>query len=75
MGSDLDKWCKYHKVKRHHTYDFHQLKKEIEILIHEVHLRRYSQRTSNKIDKRSVYLKKNRTNKPLRNKKYRPKRC
>lgn len=34
-------WCKFHKVKGHHTEDYYELKKEIEHLIHEGHLKKY----------------------------------
>lgn len=44
------RWCKIHKVKRHHTKDCYHLKKEIEHLIQEGRLEKYvkdepSQRT------------------------------
>lgn len=41
MGSEWGRWCNFHMVKGHHTEDFYQLKKEIETLIHEGHLRKY----------------------------------
>lgn len=42
-GKHTQKYCKYDKVKSHHTNDCHQLKKEIEKLIQEGHMRRYVQ--------------------------------
>lgn len=41
MGSEPRRWCKLHRVKGHHTEDFYQLKKEIEWLIQEGHLKKY----------------------------------
>lgn len=41
MGLELGRWCKFHKVKGYHTKDFYQLKKEIECLIQEGHLKKY----------------------------------
>lgn len=41
MGRDDGPWCAYHRVKGHHTEHFHQLKKEIEILIYKGELLLY----------------------------------
>lgn len=45
-GNKPKKWCKYHKVKGHHSDDCHQFMNEIEHLIQEEDLRRYVQGTS-----------------------------
>lgn len=42
MGRDHRRWCKYHKVKSHHTKDCYQLKKKINRLNQEVHLKKYA---------------------------------
>lgn len=40
-GDEPNKWCKYHKVKGHHTDDYNQVKREIKCLIQEGHLIKY----------------------------------
>lgn len=44
MESELNEWCKYHKIKGH-TEKYHQWKKEIEFITQKVHLRIYVQGT------------------------------
>ena len=39
MGLEPSNWLKFHKVKGHHTKGCYQLKREIEFLIHEGHLK------------------------------------
>lgn len=41
MGPELNSWCKYHKIRVHHTNDFYQLKKQIKWLMEEGHLKNY----------------------------------
>lgn len=41
MGPEPGRWCKFHKIKGHHTEDRYQLKKDIERLIHEERLSKY----------------------------------
>lgn len=37
-GNDPNKWCKFQKVKGHHTNHLNHLKKSIKCLIQEEHL-------------------------------------
>lgn len=37
MGPEPSRWCKYQKVKGHHTNDCYQVKREIVRLIYEDH--------------------------------------
>lgn len=41
MGHEPGRWRMFHKIKWHHTKDYYQLKKEIEMLIQEGHLKNY----------------------------------
>ncbi|XP_050895535.1 uncharacterized protein LOC127102173 [Lathyrus oleraceus] len=41
MGNDESAWCAYHKLHGHHTENFHQLNKEIKILIRRGRLMSY----------------------------------
>lgn len=41
MGHESNRWCKFHKVKVHHTKYCYQLKKEIIHLIQEGHHKKY----------------------------------
>lgn len=41
MGPKLGRWCKFYRVKGHHTEDYYPLKKEIERLIQDEHLNKY----------------------------------
>lgn len=41
LGYELGRWCKFHRVKGHHTEDCYQLKKKIDSLIQEGHLKKY----------------------------------
>lgn len=41
MGYELGRWCKFHRVNGNHIEECYQLKKEIERLIQEGHLKKY----------------------------------
>lgn len=41
IGPKPGRWCKFHKVKGYHNEDFYKLKKEIECIIQEGHLKKY----------------------------------
>lgn len=41
MEPKSSRWCKFYKVKVHHTKDCYQLKKKIERLVQEGHLKKY----------------------------------
>lgn len=56
MGSGPGRWCKFHMVKGHQTEDCHYLKKEIERLIQEGHLKKYVKSASSRsLDKSSSH--------------------
>lgn len=41
MGSKPGRWFKFHRLKGHHIEDYYELKKDIERLIHDEHLKKY----------------------------------
>lgn len=41
IGPEPEKWCKFHKVKGHHTKECYQLMKEIERLIQKGYIKEY----------------------------------
>lgn len=41
FGNDSDKWCKYHRIRSHHTDVCHHLKREIKMLIQGGLLQKY----------------------------------
>lgn len=47
-GPEPNRWCNYHKVKGHHTNNFHKLKKDIKTLIQEAHLKSMLEEAHNK---------------------------
>lgn len=54
MGPEPGRWCKFYKVKGHHTEDRYQLKKEIKRLIHEGHLKNYVKKDSSRGPDKSI---------------------
>lgn len=53
MGKDRSARCAYHKLQGHHTRNYHQLKKEIEILIQRGRLLSYIKYVRGQPEKRS----------------------